>query len=271
MNYLIKAGSNGIDTWQAFGNLFNNIVAKIPQLTVGIIVLAAGWWLINILSRKLLRHFHEKEVPAAIKPFLLNFISICLKLILVLCFMQIAGIRMTLFAALIGSLGVAAGLALSGTLQNFTSGIVLLLLKPFKAGDHVITQGKEGTIVSVQLFYTNMLDEDNSITFIPNAKIVNEIIVNLSGNEDQKLSFELKLPYSIPVENSKAAARQALDEFPLKREEHSSFVYVSGLDPDGYKLLIQLWVAAANYKTACYSFEEKLLNKLLAEVKMPGT
>lgn len=103
-----------------------------------------------------------------------------LQILLLLTLMQILGIQMTVFAALVGGIGVAAGLALSGTLQNFTSGILILLLKPYKVGDNIIAQGQEGTVLSIQIFYTVLLTYDNRDVIIPNSKLSNELIINLS-------------------------------------------------------------------------------------------
>lgn len=100
---------------------------------------------------------------------------------------------MTMFAALVGAFGVAAGLALSGTLENFTSGILILLLKPFRVGDNIIAQAQEGTVTSIQLFYTVVLTFDNRTVIVPNSKLSNEVIINLSREGLRRMDIELKL------------------------------------------------------------------------------
>jgi small conductance mechanosensitive channel len=97
--------------------------------------------------------------------------------------MQVLGIQMTIFAALIGALGVAAGLALSGTFQNFASGVLIILLKPFRVGDTVSTQGQEGRVTAIRLFYTVVLSFDNTTVIVPNSKLSNEIIFNQQGRK----------------------------------------------------------------------------------------
>ena len=120
-------------------------------------------------------------------------LNILLKILLALALLQVLGIQMTMFAALVGAFGVAAGLALSGTLENFTSGILILLLKPFRVGDNIIAQAQEGTVTSIQLFYTVVLTFDNRTVIVPNSKLSNEVIINLSREGLRRMDIELKL------------------------------------------------------------------------------
>src|ERR1700759_1896956 len=117
-----------------------------PGLIIGIVVLFAGLWLIKQFVKWSQSRMHKKEVNPSVRPFLMSLLAAALRVLLILAVMQIVGIQMTLFAALIGSFGVASGLALSGTLQNFASGVLILLLKPFVVGDNIISQSIEGTV-----------------------------------------------------------------------------------------------------------------------------
>ncbi|ULT40094.1 mechanosensitive ion channel family protein [Niabella defluvii] len=137
-------------------------------------------------------------------------IVVVLRVLLLLAVMQIAGIAMTLFAALITSLGVAAGLALSGTLQNFASGILILFLKPFRVGDNILTQGQEGTVNEIRIFYTIITTYDNRIVVVPNSKLSNEVIINLSGSGSRRLDIEMKFSNAIDYEQVKAVVEQAI-------------------------------------------------------------
>lgn len=98
--------------------------------------------------------------------------------------MQLLGIQMTLFAAMIGAIGVAAGLALSGTLQNFAAGVLIILLRPFKVGDTIKTQGEEGVVSEIRLFYSVVVTPNNSTLIIPNSKLSNEVIFNLTREKN---------------------------------------------------------------------------------------
>lgn len=120
---------NKLSIDKLYDHLSNWVLNYGPKLVVGIIVLFIGLWIINRLLKWSHSGMHKKDVDPSLKPFLLSLLGVALRILLVLGVMQIIGIQMTLFATLVGALGVAAGLALSGTLQNFASGILILLLK----------------------------------------------------------------------------------------------------------------------------------------------
>src|SRR3954470_10993697 len=138
----------------------------------------------------------RRQLDSSLQPFLLSLLFTILQVLLLLTAMQIIGIQMTIFAALIGGIGVAAGLALSGTLQNFTSGILILLLKPFRVGDIIIAQGQEGIVQSIQIFYTVVVTYDNRDVIIPNSKLSNDLIINISQEGKRRLDLDIKLPYT---------------------------------------------------------------------------
>jgi small conductance mechanosensitive channel len=124
-----------------------------PKILLGIVVLFVGELLIRLLRRWINKFFLASGFKQ-IRSFLEGLVAISLQVLLALLIMQILGIQMTIFAAVITAFGVAAGLALSGTLQNFASGVLILTLRPYRIGDNIITQGQEGTVASIQLFYT---------------------------------------------------------------------------------------------------------------------
>src|SRR3954452_4412404 len=160
-----------------------------PKILIGVVVIFIGLWFIRLLRKWLTNHLLTKGVTSSIRPFLVNLTITALQILLILGFMQIVGIEMTMFSVVIGAFGVAAGLALSGTLQNFTSGILILLLKPFRVGENIIAQGQEGTVTSIQIFYTILLTYDNKDVIIPNSKLSNELIVNLSQEGKRRLDL----------------------------------------------------------------------------------
>ena len=168
-----------------------------PKIIIGLFLLLIGFWMIRIFRRWLIGRMIRKDISSSVRPFMVSLIITSLQILVVVAFMQVVGLQMTVFATVIGAFGVAAGLALSGTLQNFTSGIIILFLKPFRLGDIIIAQGQEGTISSIQIFFTVMKTLDNRTVIIPNSKLSNEVIVNLSREGKRRMDFELKLGFGI--------------------------------------------------------------------------
>lgn len=242
-----------------------------PRLLLGVIVLLVGLWLVKIARRWLNHHLLRKEVHASIRPFLLNLIVTVLQLLLVLSFMQIVGIQMTVFAALVGAFGVAAGLALSGTLQNFTSGVLILLLKPFRVGDNIIAQGQEGTVTAIQVFFTTVLTYDNRTVIIPNSKLSNEVIVNLSRENKRRLDIELKFGFGTDFHQLQSIIDRALAQMDGLLKDPAHRIGISGIDPDGFKVMINVWAPAHGFTDVKMKLQEKIVGDVKgAGVKLPG-
>jgi small conductance mechanosensitive channel len=213
----------------------------------------------------------KREVDPSLRPFLISFSGIILQVLLIVSVMQVLGIEMTVFATVMGAFGVAVGLALSGTLQNFTSGILILLLKPFKVGDIIIAQGQEGLVTSIQIFYTLVTTFDNRTVVLPNSTLSNEVIVNLSREGLRRLDVEFKLAFNIPFEEVKAILETTinLNSDLLKIPAHQ--IGVSSVDPDGYKIVVNTWVDAHKYQDIKLKFQEKMIEDLKrGGIKLPG-
>lgn len=243
-----------------------------PRILVAIVVLFVGWWLIRTLSKALNHSLLRRRVDQTLRPFLLSSVVLILQVLLVLAIMQILGIQLTIFAALVGAFGVAAGLALSGTLQNFTSGILILLLKPFRVSDHILAQGHEGTVTFIRIFYTVVKTFDNRTVIIPNSKLSNEVIVNLSREGRRRLDVELKFNYGVPFEKVKQTLEGTIKEHQNLLKEPAFRIGISSIDPDGYKVMINVWAKAHGYHDIKLHLQEAIVNDILqAGIKLPGT
>ena len=242
-----------------------------PKLVLAIVILFIGQWLIRLLKRGFLKFLHKRKTDSALRPFLANLINISLYILLLLLVMQFVGIKMTLFATLIGAVGVAAGLALSGTLQNFTSGVLILLLKPYELGDTIMAQGQTGVVDSIQLFYTVLITADNRTVVIPNSKLSNEVIINNSRQNLRRIDIELKLGYGLDETLAKAVAIKGLSQLQSLYADPAPQAVVSGMDPDGWKLMVSAWGASTQYDQLRFELQEKILANLKQNnIKLPG-
>lgn len=258
--------------WEAFyDKAYNWILTVGPRVLLAIIVLMLGIWLIRFLKRALNRHMVNREFDPSLQPFLISLFVTALQVMLILALMQVLGLQMTIFTALIGAMGVAAGLALSGTLQNFTSGVLILLLKPFRVGDSIIAQGQEGIVSSIQIFYTVVTTYNNTTVIIPNSKLSNEVIINLSQQGKRRLEIEFKFNFAISFEQIKAIVQKRIDQSPEILKDPAPDFGVSTVDPDGYKVMIRIWVDAHKFYDVRLRFQEAIINDFkAAAVKLPG-
>jgi len=259
--------------WNQFYNTaYNWILTVGPRIVFGIIFFIAGLWLVRKLKNWLNHHLLKKNIASSVRPFLLNLITISLQIMLVLGFMQIVGIRMTVFAAAIGAFGVAAGLALSGTLQNFTSGVLILLLKPFRVGDNVIAQSYEGTVHSIQIFFTVIKTFDNRTVIMPNSKLSNEIIVNLSREGKRRMDIEFKFGFGTDFNTVKQSLEKSVDAEVGLLKEPARRVGVSSVEPDGYKVILNVWAPSHGFNDVKLLLQQRIMDDLKSSgIKLPGT
>lgn len=233
-----------------------------PRFLVGMAVLFIGLWLIKLVLNRSHKRMRGKQVDPTVKSFLSSLIGVVLRILLVLGVMQLMGIELTLFTALVGAFGVAAGLALSGTLQNFASGILIMLLKPFVVGDNILTQGIEGTVSSIQIFYTQVTTYDNRLVIFPNGMLSNNMIVNISREGSRRLDISYKFGNAVDIKKAKEAISKTIDaeEACLKTPERR--IGVSLLEPDSYTLAINVWVAAHGFEDTRLKLQEAILQDL---------
>jgi small conductance mechanosensitive channel len=242
-----------------------------PRFITGMLVLFVGLWLIRLVLNRSHRGMHQKEVDPTLKPFLMSLIGVALRILLILGVMQIMGIEMTLFTALVGAFGVAVGLALSGTLQNFASGILIMLLKPFVVGDNIVTQGIEGTVSSIRIFYTMVTTYDNRSVILPNSLLSNNMIINISREGIRRLDIYYKFSNAVDIGQAIAAVNKTIDreEHCLKTPERR--IGISLLEADSFTLAINIWVQAHGFEDTKLILQRVILQDLKdAGIKIGG-
>jgi small conductance mechanosensitive channel len=242
-----------------------------PRFLIGMFVLIAGLWLIRVLARWSHNRMQRKNVNPTVKPFLVSLLTIALRILLVLGVMQIIGLQLTLFTALVGAFGVAAGLALSGTLQNFASGVLILLLKPFVVRDNIITQGLEGTVISIQIFYTLVKTYDNRTLIIPNGQLSNNTIINISREGNRRLDINYKFGNAIDIKKVKSVINKTIDKSEDALTTPARRIGVTLLEPDGYTIAINVWVKAHGFEDTKLVLQEAVLQDIKdAGIKIQG-
>lgn len=242
-----------------------------PRLLLALLLLFLGIYLIRFLRMGLTRYMVRREFDPSLQPFLQSLFVTVLQVMLVFSLIQVLGIQMSIFTALIGALGVAAGLALSGTLQNFTSGVLILVLKPFRVGDIIIAQGQEGVVQSIQIFFTVVTTYNNTTVIIPNSKLSNEVIINLSRQGIRRMDIELKYNFGISFDQVRDVIEKRIARTPQLFKVPPPRIGVSSIDPDGFKVMINVWVEAHQFHDVKLTFQEAVMQDLkAAQLKLPG-
>lgn len=236
-------------------------IVNLPKIAAALIILIIGIWLSRVFSRWLKKIFEKRKFNASLRYFLLNLIVITIQILVIFLALQVAGIQLTFFTAIVAGLSVAAGLALSGTLQNFVAGILILLLKPYRVGDNVIIQGQEGTVTSIQLFYTIILTFDNKTIIVPNGQLSNNMTVNLSREGNRRLDIEIKLPYKTEFEQVRVFTDEIIKKNTSMLKSPKPRIGITKFDGDRYIVTIQVWTSAHGFEDTRLSLQDELLRQ----------
>jgi small conductance mechanosensitive channel len=202
----------------------------------------------------------NRKIDASLVPFLTSMANILLKVLLVITVMSMLGIQMTSFIALLGAAGLAVGMALSGTLQNFAGGVMILIFKPFKVGDFIDAQGFKGTVHEIQIFITILLTLDNKTVIIPNGGLSNGSVVNYSTQESRRIDWTFGIAYGDNTEEAKIILLELIlaDERILK--DPAPFVGVKELGDSSVNFTARGWIKQADYWDVFFDMNENVYN-----------
>lgn len=215
-------------------------------------------WVVRIMDKAFERH----KVEASLRSFLRSLVKALLMIVLILAIVQTLGVNTSSFLALFASAGLAIGMALSGTLQNFAGGVVLLLLRPYKVGDYIEAQGQSGTVESIGLFSTCLKTPDNQTIYVPNNSIATSIIDNYSQSETRRVDWLLSISYGDDVDVARREILAMLEADARVLKDKEPVVYVKNLGESSVDLSIRAWVANADYWGLYFDMNEKMYKEL---------
>jgi small conductance mechanosensitive channel len=232
------------------------IVAYGGQLVLAIITLIVGFWVISKIAKALKRGFGKKSLDETLQPFLIGIISYTLKILLVISVMMMIGIKMTSFIAILGAAGLAIGMALSGTLQNFAGGVMLLILKPFKKGDFIEAQGYKGTVHEIQMFVTVLKTLDNRVIYIPNGGLSTSTLINYSKEPTRRVDFSFGIGYGDDIDKAKEVILQVINNNDKILNDPAPFVAVGELGDSSVNITTRVWTSGTEYWSVFFYMNE---------------
>ncbi len=215
-------------------------------------------WILRIMDKAFLRH----KVETSLRNFLRSMVKALMMVMLLLAIIQTLGVNTSSFLALFASAGLAIGMALSGTLQNFAGGVVLLILRPYKVGDYIESQGQSGTVESIGLFSTCLKTPDNQTIYVPNNSIATSIIDNYSQSETRRVDWNLSISYGDDVDVARREILAMLESDNRVLTDTPPVVYVQNLGESSVDLVIRAWVENANYWGLYFDMNEKMYKEL---------
>lgn len=235
------------------------------KLLIAIIVFFVGRWLIRKLIRIVVKIMEKKHVEASLFSFTKSLLNITLNFLFVIVIIGILGIETSSFIALFASAGVAIGMALSGTLQNFAGGVMILLFKPFKVGDFIEAQGQSGTVREIQIFNTIMATADNKIIIIPNGGLSTGIMKNYSKEENRRVDWEFGIAYGDSYDKAKEVIANLLDSDPRVMKDPAYFIALTSLGESSVNIVVRAWVKAPDFWGVYFDMNEKVYKTFARE------
>lgn len=240
------------------------------KLIAASIALLVGLWVIKLLNRAFNRLLEHRHIDISLRGFLKSMVDILLKIMLFITVIGMVGVEMTSFIAMLGAAGLAIGMALSGTLQNFAGGMVILVFKPFKVGDYIEAQGHAGTVSEIQIFVTILKTPDNKTIVLPNGGLSSGSLVNYSAEEQRRVDFSFGIAYGDDFDKAKSVLLRLISEDVRILQEPEPFIVLGALADSSVNITVRVWAKTSDYWGIYFDLNEKVYKQFPKEgLKIP--
>lgn len=253
MENIIEEFQQEMQEPEALKSFFQELPEKALHLG-GRVLLALFAFVIGVQLIRLIRRIVKKSMNRAgaetgAVQFVDSFLKAALYVLLVLMIASSFGLEAASIVAVLGSAGVAIGLAVQGSLANLAGGVLILLLKPFRVGDYIqeSSTGHEGTVTEIQIFYTRLLTADNKAVVLPNGQLANNSIVNITSQKDRRMDIMVGISYQADLKRAKEVLEAVLREDEAVLQEKDMLVFVSELGSSSVNLGVRCWLKQEDF------------------------
>ncbi len=235
------------------------------RLVGAIVFLIVGFWITGRIGSMLYSLMEKREIDPSLRSFLRSLISIVLKILVVITILSLVGVPMTSFIAILGAAGLAVGLALSGTLQNFAGGVLILILKPFKVGQFIEAQGYMGTVTGIQIFNTILQTPDNLKIVIPNGGLATSSLINYSAHETRRAQWVFGIAYGDNFSKAQQVLQRILDEDSRVLKDPAPLIFLSELNDSSVDITVRAWAKGEDFWPLNFDIHEKVYDAFTQE------
>lgn len=228
------------------------------KVVVAIVVFIIGLWVIGMIVRQFDRVMKKRELAVELRKFLRALTGAILKIALVIAIAAQLGVETTSFVALLGAAGLAIGMALSGTLQNFAGGVMIMIFKPFKIGDYVAAQGHEGVVQEIQIFNTILLSVDNKKIIIPNGPLSTNSMVNYTAEATRRVDWTFGIGYGDDSAKGRKVILDILATNDKILKDPAVFVEISALADSSVNFAVRAWCKTEDYWDIYFDINKKV-------------
>lgn len=236
----------------------DSVFPIMKKIIIAIVVFIVAKFLIKRVMKLLKKLFQKTKWDEAVESFLLSIIKFLLYAALIVGIVEILGVGTATVVSVIGSIGLTIGLALQGSLSNFAGGVLILVLKPFKIGDYIVACGQEGTVVSIDVFYTKICTVDFKDIVIPNGSLSNSTITNVSAQGKRRHDIIAPASYGADIEKVKGILKEIAQKSGLVMQDEEILVFVNEYASSSINYNLRFWVKAENYWAAKFEITESI-------------
>ena len=256
----LKAVVTGENTLlrDALSELTQLTVSFLPKLIGCILVLWIGFKLIKLLRRAITKVLDKRGAEGSLKGFLTSLVDVLMKVMLVIMAMDIIGIKATSFIAILGAAGLAIGMALQGTLQNFAGGVIILLMRPFKVGDYIEAGSYKGYVKEIRIFHTFIRPFNGRIIIVPNSELATKSLTNHTKEPVIRLDVVCSVAYGTDLDKAASVIKQVIDNEPLICTDPAPKFCVSELNSSSVDYTLWLWTSVEDYWTLWMRIRENI-------------
>ena len=236
------------------------IINKSGSILIALIFILIGMKIVGLIIKLIKRGFDKSKLDSSVSGFLLSVFRVIGYILVFITAATMVGIQVTSFVAILGTASMAIGLALQGALSNLAGGVLILILKPFTVGDYIIEndKGTEGTVSSIDIFYTRLITVDNKLVVIPNGVLTNNSLVNVTKQKKRKLEVTIPIAYDTDIKLLKDVVAGVLKSEEKIMSDEPTDIFISSFDDSGMTIAVRAWTATADYWPALWSLRESL-------------
>ncbi|MCR5039504.1 MAG: mechanosensitive ion channel [Bacteroidales bacterium] len=235
------------------------------KLVAAIVVYILGRWVIKLIKKGLSKTMSYRKADASLNTFLMSLVSVLLTFFLILAIVGILGINTSSLVALLASAGLAIGMALSGTLQNFAGGVMIMLFRPFKVGDYISAQGFEGKVNEIQIFNTHLLSVDNKEIILPNGALSTNAMTVFSKQDTRRVDWVFSIAYGDDYDKAKSVLKRLCQEDERILKEPGVMIELIKLNNSSVDITVRAWVKTPDYWLVFFAMNEKVYKTFAVE------
>lgn len=229
------------------------------KIVISVIILIVSFAIINSVTKRIYKNLQRKNADTTLSRVGTNAARVALKVLVLVCIVGYLGFETASVSAVIASIGLGISLAVQGTLANFAGGIIIIIMRPFKIGDYITSNGVEGTVEDIKLFYTHIVTSDNKAVVIPNGTLANNVIVNSSAKDTRRVDITVSVAYGTDVDKVKELVKKVCGEQQLVFKDPAPFVEMSQMNDSSLDFTVRVWCNRPDYWTVKFALLDAIL------------